>query len=61
MIVDSSDISFERRANRCDVSQIVVPAELLVYTIHEWNSMKDRKFHKMIENEAVWLFNKNSW
>ena len=39
-VVDSSDKPFERRATDWDLNGLPVPAELLVYTLEEWERME---------------------
>ena len=39
IVVAASDEPFERRALRWDVTELPVPADVLVYTEHEWESL----------------------
>jgi len=57
VIVDRSDVRFERRAVRWDATELPVPAELLVYTRQEWQSESRRgRFHDTVTREAVWVW-----
>lgn len=48
---------FERRPARWDLTGLPVPADLLVYTEAEWASRPaGRRFHEMIEREAVCVY-----
>ena len=48
---------FERRALSWRTESLPVPAELLVYTEHEWAALKQEggRFVRTIEREALWL------
>ncbi|GAB4445789.1 MAG: hypothetical protein Kow0031_28320 [Anaerolineae bacterium] len=56
-IVAESSVPFERRALAWDLSQLPVPAELMVYTEAEWQAMQasGSRFARMLVEEAVWL------
>jgi predicted nucleotidyltransferase len=56
-VVESSATPFERRALDWDTSTLPVPAELLVYTLAEWERLRCEagRFSRTIEREAVWL------
>ncbi|KQC13555.1 MAG: hypothetical protein APR63_00385 [Desulfuromonas sp. SDB] len=55
IILNESDIPFNRRSTRFDLTSISVPADLVIYTEKEWNMMKNSKFHQYIENNAKWI------
>lgn len=57
VIVKKSELPRERRAIPFDKENLPVPADLLVYTLDEWESLSasETKFTKMISREAVWL------
>jgi predicted nucleotidyltransferase len=48
---------FERRALAWDLSQLPVPAEILVYTSEEWERLQREggRFARMLASETVWL------
>ena len=56
-VVESSVEPFERRALAWDLSQLPVPAEILVYTRDEWQRMEQEggRFARTLEREARWL------
>lgn len=56
-IVEHTTEPFERRSLTWDLSSLPVPAELLIYTSSEWESLqKDRgRFARTLENETVWV------
>ena len=57
VIVKESDLPRERRAIPFDKENLPVPADLLVYTLEEWQSLSasGSRFAKMISREAVWM------
>ncbi len=57
IIVDRSELPRERRALPFDKEHLPVPADLLVYTRAEWESLSasGSRFVHMIRREAVWL------
>lgn len=58
-IVSDSDERFERRAVSWDTTELPVPAELLVYTVNEWQRMMQSGtgFSRTLREETRWLFN----
>jgi predicted nucleotidyltransferase len=61
-ILSRSDEPFERRALAWDLSQLPVPAEILVYTREEWARRLERggRFARVLETEVVWLLRRPS-
>ena len=57
-VVEDSSVSFERRSLAWDLMDLPVPADLGVFTLAEWErlSNEESRFAKVIEREAVWLF-----
>ena len=57
-VVKDSSVSFERRPLAWDLMDLPVPADLGVYTLAEWERLlsEESRFAKVIEREAVWLF-----
>ena len=56
IIVDHSDDPFERRGVAWDMTKLPVPADLLIYTKEEWQSLDlRRRFSQMLMNETVWI------
>jgi predicted nucleotidyltransferase len=61
VIAETSD-PFERRSLKWDLNRLPVPAELIVYTLQEWEELQtqDTKFARMLRDETVWLFTRNA-
>jgi hypothetical protein len=57
-IVRRSPLPFERRGCQWSVETLPVPAEILVYTESEWESIQtsDSRFSQVIHREAIWIF-----
>ena len=61
IIVENSDQSFEYRARQWDGSTLPVPADILVYTLREWQAFdKNSRFYQMLKTNTVWLFNRKT-
>ncbi|MCL6643243.1 MAG: nucleotidyltransferase domain-containing protein [Candidatus Bipolaricaulota bacterium] len=56
VIIEHSSESFERRAARWDTLELPVPADLLIYTVAEW---EQGKFSRSIADEVVWVYTKS--
>ena len=57
VIVARSDQPFERRGAQWDATELPVPADVLVYTRDEWDSLTQRtRFAQSVESEAVWVY-----
>ncbi|GAB4273185.1 MAG: nucleotidyltransferase domain-containing protein [Deferrisomatales bacterium] len=56
-VVTTSREPFERRPLTWPLEELPVPAELLVYTVEEWERLqKDRgRLARVLEREAVWI------
>ena len=60
-IVARSDMPFDRRATAWDLTDLPVPAELLVYTEEEWAALPERgRFGRDLHEEAVWVYEKSA-
>ena len=61
-IVNETPEPFERRSLSWDLSSLPVPAEIIVYSLTEWEDLekKDTKFARMLKSEAVWTFFKQA-
>jgi predicted nucleotidyltransferase len=57
VIVQRAEEPFERRAVHWDLSDLPVPADLVVYTAEEWARMRAQggRFARTLEREAVWI------
>ncbi len=57
IVVESSDQPFERRASEWDATELPVPADVLVYTDEEWQSLEQKgRFYQTVTQEAVWVY-----
>jgi len=57
MVVDHTQVPFDRRSAKWDLSALPVPSDLLVYTTDEFARLtREGKFGKMLEQETVWVF-----
>jgi predicted nucleotidyltransferase len=56
-VVSESETPFERRSLDWDLSDLPLPAEILIYTDQEWRNLiaGGGRFARMIETETVWL------
>ena len=59
-VVNETCESFERRSINWDLNGLPVPAEIIVYSLLEWEDLekKDTKFARMLKSEAIWTFSK---
>jgi len=56
VIVERSDIPWERRAAGWDTTPLPVPVDLLVYTEDEWTVLDpNSRFGRMLRRETKWL------
>jgi predicted nucleotidyltransferase len=61
LIVDRTELPWERRAAAWDATDLPVPAELFVYTAEEWGRLIERPgFHRAVDGEAVWVYRRPS-
>ena len=57
--VKDSDEPFERRASTWDTTELPVPADLLIYTINEWECLdRQRRFTQTLLKETIWIYDK---
>ena len=61
-VLDSSDRPFRERPLDWDLTSLPVPADLLVYTREEWNTVVHRgdRFAHTMSTEGVWLFSRTA-
>jgi predicted nucleotidyltransferase len=59
-IVHGSNEPFERRSLTWDLSNLPVPAEILVYTSTEWRCLLERggRFATTLRDETVWIWHR---
>lgn len=60
-VVEHASEPFEKRALDWDLSDLPVPADLLVYTEQEWRRLLDEggAFVRMLDREAVWVYERS--
>ncbi|TAL30420.1 MAG: nucleotidyltransferase domain-containing protein [Spirochaetes bacterium] len=58
VVVNETGIPFERRALKYDSTTLPVPADLFVYSVTEWETMRKGAFGARVEKEAVWVFDR---
>lgn len=59
VLVDHSDVPFERRGASFDTTILPVPAELVIYTLEEWDRLQAAEgFGRTIAREAVWVLDR---
>lgn len=57
VVVEASNLPFERRAAEWDTTELPVPAEVLVYTEAEWESLDQQKrFYYTLTREVIWVY-----
>ncbi len=57
IIVESSKQPFERRSVEWDTTELPVPADVLVYTKGEWESLnQQRRFCQTLVREVAWVY-----
>jgi predicted nucleotidyltransferase len=56
IIVASARLPFERRGVEWDLTELPVPADVLVYTEGEWSvGAGGARFHEVLRREGVWV------
>ncbi|MBW1983055.1 MAG: nucleotidyltransferase domain-containing protein [Deltaproteobacteria bacterium] len=57
IVLKHSSLPFHRRATMVDTTPLPVAADVLVYTVEEWNRLLQKgRFGRMLEKEVVWIF-----
>ena len=59
IIMESSEQPFERRSTEWNVTELPVPADVLVYTRKEWQSLSSGRFYRTVMQEAVWVYQRH--
>ncbi len=60
-VVAQSGLPFHRRANVWDLTELPVPAELVVYTEEEWATLPERgRFGRDLHEETVWVYERSA-
>ncbi|MBI4552448.1 MAG: nucleotidyltransferase domain-containing protein [Candidatus Latescibacteria bacterium] len=62
IIVKASCHPFHQRALDWDVTALPVPADVMVYTQDEWDTMAraQERFFRTVDGEVIWVYGKNS-
>jgi len=57
VIVERATLPIERRATQWDATELPVPADVLVYTLDEWQALnRQGRFYQTVMREAVWVY-----
>jgi predicted nucleotidyltransferase len=57
VLVDTSDLPFAVRSRDWDTTALPVPADILIYTMEEWNALPIAgRFARTVAAEVVWVF-----
>lgn len=56
IILESSELPFESRLTGWSVTGLPVPADMIVYTEEEWQSLRKGRFYQTVMQEAVWVY-----
>jgi predicted nucleotidyltransferase len=57
IVVERSDQPFERRAAKWDMIELPVPADVLIYTEEEWQSLGSKqRLSRTVMKETVWVY-----
>lgn len=57
IIVERSELPFERRSVAWDTGELPVPTDVLVYTAEEWEALTEREpFGRRVRDEVVWVY-----
>lgn len=60
IVVERCEQPFERRGAQWDLSELPVPADVLIYTEEEWESLQRQgRFYPTVMKEAVWVYERN--
>ncbi|MGD8975124.1 MAG: nucleotidyltransferase domain-containing protein [Desulfobacterales bacterium] len=61
-VVNETLESFERRSINWDLNGLPVSAEIIVYSLTEWEELEKKatKFARMLKSEVVWTFSKQA-
>jgi len=55
VLVEASELPFYRRATEFHSEGLPVPAEVLVYTVGEWEAREESNFLRPIAQEVIWV------
>jgi len=61
VILEAIKEPFWRRSAKWDVTELPVPADLVVYSLEEWCSLDEKnRFFRMLIEETVWIYIRES-
>lgn len=61
VLVERTEVPFERRPIYWDVTDLPVPTDLLVYSLQEWESVRtSTDFCRRASKEAVWVYDRTT-
>ena len=57
-IVDTASQPFEERPLAWDLTDLLVPAQILVYTVPEWQRLQQQgsRFARSLAHDTVWVY-----
>ena len=57
-IVDHAAEPFERRSLTWELNALPVPAEIIIYTLDEWERLQKQgeRFARMLKSQVVWVY-----
>jgi len=60
LLLSTSETPVQRRALAWDATTLPVPADLVIYTVGEWNALlaSGRKFGRTLVSEVVWVYSR---
>ncbi len=57
IILESSNQPFMKRGREFDATELPVPADVVIYSKDEWQSLKQQgRFYETVMGETVWVF-----
>ena len=57
IVIQRSRQPFGQRAAEWDTTELPVPADVLVYTEEEWQSLKEGgRFSEALQREGIWVY-----
>lgn len=61
IVVRQSDLPIERRTIEWDTSRLPVPADVLIYTVEEWQSLSTTtRFGRVLRTETIWVYEREA-
>ncbi len=62
IVVEWADQPFERRGAQWDITELPVPADVLVYTEEEWDLLgrEGKRFYRTVMMEGCWVWERQA-